>query len=496
MVQARQNEGLNALPRLSLSTSGGLGYDPALIDIGIVHIGVGAFHRAHQADYTDDAIRRGDRRWGILGASLRSPDTRDALAPQDFLYTLAESDDQGERCRVIGALRGILVAPEDPQALVEAMCLPSVKIVSLTVTEKGYCHDPATATLNPQHPDIVHDLANPHAPRSAPGFLVEALRARKARGLAPFTVLCCDNLPDNGRTVANVVTALAALRSPTLAAYIAEHVAFPATMLDRIVPATTDADRARIAATTGLDDAWPVVTEVYNNWVVEDHFPQGRPDWNATFVSDIAPFELMKLRLLNGAHSAMSYLGYLAGRETIAQCMEDEALAHYVAHLMHREVTPTLSVPPGADIEAYKQALLARFRNPGLRHRTWQIAMDGSQKLPQRLLGTIRDRLKAAQSIDGLALGVAAWMRYVTGIDEAGAPIDVRDPLKDELRARADAAGLVASRLAPALLGVEKVFGRDLPATPAFTTAVTQALDSLMTHGAKATYEEFRRTHP
>jgi fructuronate reductase len=480
------------MQRLSLTSFKALGYDPALLDIGIVHLGLGAFHRAHEADYTDAAIRKGDMRWGILGASLRSPDTRDALAPQDYLYTIAESDEAGERCRVIGALRGVLVAPEDPQALIEAMCLPSVKIVSLTVTEKGYCHDPATGELNEAHPDILHDLAHPDRPRSAPGFLVEAIRARKARGLPPFTVLCCDNLPANGRTVARVVARLATLRAPALGQYVAEAIAFPATMVDRIVPATTEADRARIAAATGFEDAWPVVTEAYNNWVVEDRFPQGRPQWDATFVSDIAPFELMKLRLLNGAHSSMAYLGYLAGHETIADCMNDAALAGFVAHLMHAEVTLTLPTPPGADIEAYKQALLRRFRNPGLRHRCWQIAMDGSQKLPQRLLGTIRDRLADGAPIDALALGVAAWMRYVTGVDEKGAAIDVRDPLRDELRTRADAAGLDAARLGTALLGVEKVFGRDLPANASFTAAVTRALDNLITRGSRVTYETYR----
>lgn len=484
------------MTRLSLRTCKTLPYDPAFADIGIVHLGVGAFHRAHQAAYTDAVLARGDKRWAILGASLRAPDTRDALKDQDWLYTLAQSDETGERCRVIACLRGVLVAPEDPQALVEAMCLPSVRIVSLTVTEKGYCHDPATGELNDQHPDILHDVTNPDSPRSAPGFLVEAIRARKARGLPPFTVLCCDNLPANGRTVAKVVTRLAGLRNPDLGAYVAEHVAFPATMVDRIVPATTDQDRARIAAATGLEDQWPVVTEAFTDWVIEDHFPQGRPDWDARFVTDIAPFETMKLRLLNGAHSAMSYLGFLAGRETVADCMQDEALAHFVSHLMNAEVTSTLTVPPGTDVSAYKQALLSRFRNPGLRHRTWQIAMDGSQKLPQRLLGPIRDRLKAGAPIDGLALGVAAWMRYATGLDETGGAIDVRDPLKDDLRAKADAAGLNAERLAPALLGLETIFGRDLPADPRFTTAVTSALDSLIRHGSRQTCENFRSAHP
>lgn len=479
------------MERLCRATARGLAYDPARLDTGIVHLGLGAFHRAHEADYTDAVLRRGDLRWGIMGASLRSPDTRDALAPQDYLYTIAESDEAGERCRIIGALRGVLVAPENPPALIEAMCRPSVKIVSLTVTEKGYCHDPATGELSEQHPDIVHDLGCPHRPRSAPGFLVEALRERQARGLPPFTVLCCDNLPENGRTVAKVVTRLAQLRNLALGRHVAEHVAFPATMVDRIVPATTDADRARIAAATGLEDAWPVVTEAYNNWVVEDNFPQGRPAWDANFVTDIRPFELMKLRLLNGAHSAMAYLGYLAGHETIASCMRDDALALFVAHLMDREVTPTLMVPPGADLDSYKRALLRRFRNPGLRHRTWQIAMDGSQKLPQRLLGSIRDRLKAGEPFDALALGVAAWMRYVTGTDESGRPIDVRDPLCGVLRARADAAGPDAARLAAALLSITEVFGHDLPAHPQFAAAVTRALDSLFRIGSRRSYETF-----
>jgi len=483
------------MPRLSRTTCPPLAYDPAALETGIVHLGVGAFHRAHMADYTDQAIAAGDLRWGILGASLRSPETRNALKPQDWLYTITESDETGERFRVIACLKDILVAPENPQALIAAMALPSVKIVSLTVTEKGYAHDPATGELNEQHPDIVHDLANPQAPRSAPGFLVAALRERRARGLPPFTVLTCDNLPANGRTVAKVVTRLATLVEPALGAWVAEHVAFPATMVDRIVPATTESDRARVAAATGLDDAWPVVTEIYNNWVVEDVFPQGRPAWGATFVSDIAPFELMKLRLLNGAHSTMSYLGYLAGRETIAACMGDDALAGLVAYLMHREVTSTLPVPPGADIESYKAALLRRFRNPALKHRTWQIAMDGSQKLPQRLLGTIRDRLRAGAPIDALALGVAAWMRYVTGIDEKGNAIDVRDPLSADLRARADAAGRDAGKLASSLLSMEQIFGRDLPANPVFSAAVTAALASLFHNGAQKTYEDFMRTH-
>jgi fructuronate reductase len=470
--------------------------DVSGLEAGIVHLGVGAFHRAQQAAYTDEVIQSGDLRWGTIGASLRAADTRDALQPQDWLYTLTEADQSGERLRVIGSLQGLLVAPDDPGALLEAMCMPSVKIVSLTVTEKGYCHDPAMGDLNEDHPDIQHDIANPDRPRSGPGFIARAIEMRRQRGLSPFTVLCCDNLPSNGRTARNVVARLGALRSRDLGSYIADAIAFPSTMLDRIVPATTDADRDKVAASLGLRDNWPVMTEVYTQWVVEDHFPAGRPDWAATFVSDVGPFETMKLRLLNGSHSCIAYLGYLSGYETVADAMHDQAIADFVKRFMDEEATPTLAVPAGTDVTGYKAALISRFRNPSLRHRTWQIAMDGSQKIPQRFLGTMRDRLKAGGSIDCLAMGVAAWMRYVAGIDEKSNPIDVRDPLRDELRKRADAAGLVAAQLAPALLNLEQIFGKDLAANQIFVNAVTSALGRLITHGARQTLSNMIRQHP
>ncbi len=481
------------MQRLSRITCPPLRYDPANLETGIVHLGVGAFHRAHQAAYTDDVLKTGDHRWGIIGASLRSAGARDSLSPQNFLYALSERDATGEYCRVIASLRGILVAPENPTALIEAMCQPTVKIVSLTVTEKAYCHDPASGELNEDHPDVRHDLAHPRTPRSAPGFLAAALRQRNRLGLQPFTVLCCDNLPSNGHTVRKVVGRLAALQDHGFGRWLAGTVAFPSTMVDRIVPATTGEDRTRIAASLGLHDAWPVVTETFSQWVIEDRFPQGRPDWAATFVNTVAPFEVMKLRLLNGAHSSLAYLGYLAGYETVAGAMNDAAFGHFIAHLMHNEVTPTLNVPPGADVAAYKQALLTRFRNPSLRHLNWQIAMDGSQKLPQRLLGTIRDRLRHNAPIPCLALGIAGWMRYVTGIDEKGAAIDVRDPLRDELRKRADWAGLDAAKLVSALLALEPVFGKDLGNHPGFTSEVTAALDSLIRLGARETLENLRR---
>lgn len=461
-------------------------YDRSAVAAGIVHLGIGAFHRAHQAVYTESVLAAGDRRWGIVGASLRSPDTRDALAAQDGLYALnirGESD----QLAVIGSVQAVLVAPEDPAALLNRMCQPGVAIVSLTVTEKAYCQQAATGSLDAAHADIRHDLANPAAPRSALGFLAAAIARRRAAGLPPFTVLCCDNLPSNGHTVHRLLTEYATLVSPDLAAYVRSEIACPDTMVDRIVPATTAEDRTRIAAALGLTDAWPVVTEPFTQWVIEDRFPAGRPAWEtagATLVADVAPFEAMKLRLLNGSHSALAYLGYLAGYQTVAETMQDTGIAGFVRRLME-DATPTLSLPAGWDVAGYKRSLIERFQNPALKHRTWQIAMDGSQKLPQRLLGPIRDRLAQGLSIDRHALAVAAWMRYVAGTDEAGRAIDVRDPLAAELATLAGSAGPVVARLAHALLSVAAIFGQDLPANPAFRDAVTAALARLYESGAR-----------
>ena len=466
-------------------------YDRAAVAAGIVHLGIGAFQRAHQAMYTEAAIAAGDTCWGIVGASLRSPAVRDALAPQDNLYALSVRGAEGERLQVIGALKEMLVAPEDPDALLRRLCDPAVKVVTLTVTEKGYCYDPATAALDEAHPDIAHDLAEPARPRTALGFLAEALRRRRRRSVPSFTVLCCDNLPHNGRTVAKIVARFAELRDRQLAGYIRNEVAFPATMVDRITPATTDEDRATISRQLGVEDTAPVVTEPFSQWVIEDRFPGGRPDWaiaGAEFVTDVAPYENMKLRLLNGSHSTLAYLGYLAGYETVSDTMQDANYRRLAEGVMDDAAT-TLKMPPGADVTAYKRALMERYANPALRHRTWQICMDGSQKLPQRLLGSIRDRLAAGAPVDRLVMGVAGWMRYVTGTDERGQPIDVRDPLSARLRQIADQAGMTAERLAPALLDVREIFG-ELAADPRFRDAVTAALGRIVANGAKAAVAE------
>lgn len=465
-------------------------YDRSRITPGIVHLGIGAFHRAHMAVYVDDLLKDNPD-WAIIGASLRRPDTKEALAPQDGLYTVAVRDAEGTHPRIIGSILDVLDANSQREELLALMASPAIRIVSLTVTEKGYCHDPATGELDERHPDIVHDLANPDAPRSAPGMLVEALARRRAAGIAPFAVMSCDNLPSNGATVKRIVTRFARLRDAALGAYV-EGVAFPGTMVDRIVPSTTDADRQTVAELIGAEDAWPIMTEPFTQWVIEDDFPAGRPPFEkagAQLVADVEPFERMKLRMLNGSHSTMAYLGYLAGYDYISDVMGDDDFVRLIHGLMTEEVMPTLDMP-GVDLGAYRDQLLERFRNPALKHRTWQIAMDGSQKLPQRLLGTIRERLAAGQDVERLGLGVAAWMRYVVGIDEKGDNIDVRDPLALRMQAIAADAGDDAEALYVGLSGLVEVFGTDLAENQRFAETVATHLDSLFEIGVKETVKE------
>lgn len=460
---------------------------PSATPAGIVHLGLGAFFRAHGAVYVAEAMARSGGNWGIIGVSLQSPGTRDRLAPQGWAYTALELGPEGETPQVVTVLRDVLVAPEDPQAVLDAMAAPAVRIVSLTVTEKGYCHEPSTGRLNADHPDIRHDMDHP-LPKSAPGFLVRALALRRDRGLPPFTVLCCDNLPENGRVVRGVVLDLARLIDPGLADWIAAHGAFPATMVDRIVPATTPADLDRLEALTGQRDEAPVMHEPFRQWVVEDHFVGGdRPDLAAVgvqMVTDVTPFEHMKLRMLNGTHSALAYLGYLAGHQTIADTVADPAFAGLLTRLWQDEIIPALTPPPGVDLGAYADALAARFANPAIRHRTWQIAMDGSQKLPQRILGTIAEGRAAGRAVPGLTLAVAAWMRYASGRDEAGGPIDVRDPLAPTLAGLWDED---AARTVQGFMTLEQVFPQALRADAGFVRDLSRTLHMLVERGARDT---------
>ncbi|MCG5481334.1 MAG: mannitol dehydrogenase family protein [Ensifer alkalisoli] len=457
-------------------------------DTGIIHLGLGAFYRAHGAIYFDEAMKRSGGDWGIVGVSLVRPDQRDLLRPQDFAYTAVELGPDGEKPQVISIINDVLVAPEDPQAVLDAMSAPATRIITLTVTEKGYCHEPSTGRLNREHPDIRHDLANPAGPKSAIGFLVRALERRRGEETRPFTVLCCDNLPENGRVVRGIVLEFAGLVDQGLAEWIAAGVAFPSTMVDRIVPATKPEDIERLAERTGVLDLSPVMHEPFRQWVVEDKFVDGvRPDFGAVgveLVADVTPYEHMKLRCLNGTHSSLAYLGYLSGHETISDTVADPVFAAFVRHLWSHEIVRVLEAPPGVDLGAYTESLFERYANPAIRHRTWQIAMDGSQKLPQRILGTVMENLAAGRVPQGLVLAIAAWMRYVGGLDEKGEPIDVRDPLAAELRALSDGA-VGAEEKVCALLGVGKIFPSELAGHAAFREALVESYRGLIEKGAR-----------
>ena len=462
-------------------------YDRSQLRSRIVHFGFGAFHRAHQALLTDRVLNNVGGDWGICEISLFSGDTlMSQLREQDHLFTVLEKGADGNQPIVIGAVHECLNARLDSlAAIIEKFCEPQVAIVSLTITEKGYCIDPATGKLDPTHPRIIHDLENPTLPQSAPGILVEALARRRERGLPPFTVLSCDNIPDNGHVVKNAVLGMAEKRSPALADWIADNVSFPGTMVDRIVPAATPESLAEIAAVLGVDDPCAISCEPFIQWVVEDHFVAGRPAWETAGVQmtdDVLPWEQMKLRMLNGSHSFLAYLGYLAGYAHINECMEDTAFREAARRLMLNEQAPTLRIKD-VDLTAYPDSLLERFANPALQHRTWQIAMDGSQKLPQRMLDGIRIHLERKTAWPLLALGVAGWIRYVSGTDERGDAIDVRDPLSDKIRTLV-AASSDAERV-NALLGLSEIFGHDLAQNSLFVEAISQAYQRIARHGAR-----------
>lgn len=462
-------------------------YDRNALRSRIVHFGFGAFHRAHQALLTDRVLNAKGGDWGICEISLFSGDTlMSQLRAQDHLYTVLEKGAEGNQPIVIGAVHECLNAKLDSlAAIIEKFCEPQVAIVSLTITEKGYCIDPATGKLDTQNPRIVHDLENPQEPHSAPGILVEALHRRRERGLQPFTVLSCDNIPDNGHVVKNAVLGMAQKRSPELAEWIAEQVSFPGTMVDRIVPAATEESLAEIARELGVDDPCAISCEPFIQWVVEDNFVTGRPEWELAgvqMVQDVLPWEQMKLRMLNGSHSFLAYLGYLAGYAHINECMEDDAFRDAARRLMLDEQAPTLRIT-GVDLTDYADSLIARFANPALQHRTWQIAMDGSQKLPQRMLEGIRVLIQRESRWPLLALGIAGWMRYVSGVDERGNPIDVRDPLSDKIRSLVESSS-DAERVS-ALLTLSEIFGIDLPNNPSFVAAVSDAYRRIAEDGAR-----------
>ncbi len=477
-----------ALPRLSDRTLAQArngtwagAYDRAAVEVGVVHLGPGAFHRAHQAPVFD-ALLAGDPRCGVSEIALRSDRVRQALAPQDGLYTLAELDAE-PRIRVVGAIREMLTAADSPDAALARLEDVRIRMITLTITEKGYCLTPA-GELDLDHPDIVADLARPPAPRSAIGWLVAGLRRRRSGGARGLPIVSCDNLTDNGGKLGRAVVALARAQDDLdLAAWVEGEIRFPSTMVDSITPATDDALRERVRGWIGLEDAWPIQRERFTQWVVEDRLGTGAPDLagaGVQLVTDVRPFEQAKLRLLNGAHSSLAYLGLLAGLRTVAEAMADAPLVGFVERLMREDIAPSLPDTPGLDLSAYIASILARFRNPAIAHQLAQIAWDGSQKLPFRLLGTVADALAAARPVARLAIPVAAWMVFAARRVRSGEALV--DPLADVIAA---IAGAPPERQPELFLAMDAVFPPALAADVRFRSAVIGAHRAL-THGRLA----------
>ena len=469
-------------------------YNPEKHGIGIIHFGIGAFHRAHQAVYTDRVLAKCGGDWRSIGVSLRNKVIRDQLSPQKGLYTLAIKNGSDTDYKVIGSIADVLHAPTNPTAVLNILGNEKIKIVTLTITEKGYCQDPATNALDMGHPNIKHDLKNPEKPRSALGFLYHGLKSRFQTHQSPLTIISCDNLPSNGRVLEALLWQFANGRDPALLNWIKNTIAFPCTMVDRIVPATMPEDRAEFTATTGLIDDGLVKSEVFTQWIIEDKFTTIRPQWEiagAEFVSDVTPYEDAKLKLLNGSHSALAYLGFLGGYTFIHEAMSNTNFEIFVDYLMKQEAAVSLNALKGFNPSQYADQLTARFKNAALQHKTYQIAMDGSQKLPQRLLGTIRHNLQNDLPYEACSLAVAAWIRYITGIDENGTKIIIQDPLAHKFNAITQNCTDDPQSIVENCLAIKEIFGDDLSRQPDFKKKLIFWLNRLLNEGSKKTISYF-----
>jgi mannitol 2-dehydrogenase len=488
MSQTLNLANLSALP----SGNARPNYDRAALRAGILHIGVGNFHRAHQAVYLDDLFNRGKNLdWALLGAGVRSGDEamRRALEPQDWLTTVVELEPGANAARVTGSMVGFVPVGEDARGIVEALDDPGLRIVSLTVTEGGYCIDPATNAFNPDHPEIRYDAAHIEAPKGVFGALVAALSRRRERGIAAFTVMSCDNIPHNGQVARDAVAGLADLIDPALAAFVREGVAFPNSMVDRITPATTHRERAMLTERFGIMDNWPVFCEPFRQWVLEDNFPTGRPsleEVGVTFTPHVAAYELMKLRILNGGHAAIAYPAALLGIHFVHDAMADPLVRGFLDKLEQDEIIPCVPPVPGVDLRDYYGLIAHRFANPDVGDTIPRLAQDGSNRQPKFILPSTRDRLKAGTDVTGLALESALWCRYCAATTDAGEPIALNDPNAQRLTPAAQAAKDDPS----AFLGLRDIFG-DVADAPAFRERFDTALRGLWRDGTRATLQRY-----
>ena len=472
-------------------------YDRGAVQPWIAHLGVGGFHRAHQAVYTDDLLRRGLDRWGICGVGITAADRRmqEALAQQDWLYTLVAASAEGLDVRVIGSMVRYLVAREDTRPVIERLAGEETRLVSLTVTENGYHHDPQTGELNLLVPEVAHDLDHPNEPQTVVGTLAAMLVWRFRGGRRPVTILSCDNLPGNGAILRGLVLGfLAEARLPEAdygaRGWVEEAVPFPNTMVDRITPFTTEDRRRSLEQQYGVRDNWPVFCEDFRQWVIEDRFATGRPPWEeagAQFVPDVHPYELMKIRLLNGSHSALAYLAYLLGHRDVDRAMADPDLRCFLRERYMEEVTPTLQPVPGIDLDAYKDGLVRRFANPAIRDQVTRLAMDGSKKVPNMIVKPLAETLRAGRPFGAMALALAGWIRFLAGTDEEGKAVVVEDPLAESLMAAARRGG----RDPRPFLALREIFGEEVPRARALVEALAGYLERLHAEGARRTLQGF-----
>lgn len=463
---------------------------------GIAHFGVGGFHRAHQAFYTDALMNKGrDLDWSICGIGLRPEDrkVRDDLAGQDYLYTLFELGDSDDtQSRIIGSISDMLLAEDSIQAVIDKLASPHIRIVSLTITEGGYCIDDSTGEFIAHLPQIQQDLAQPHAPRTVFGVLCAALAQRRANHTPAFTVMSCDNLPHNGNVARKALLAFAALSDPDLHDWIAANVSFPNAMVDRITPMTSNAHRLQLHDQLGIDDAWPVVCEPFIQWVLEDKFSNGRPAWETVGVQltdDVTPYEEMKIKLLNGSHLALTYLGFLKGYRFVHDTMNDPLFVAYMLTYMDKDVTPQLAPVPGIDLAVYKNTLVQRFSNQAIADQLERVCSDGSSKFPKFTVPTINRLIADGAELKRAALVVAAWALYLKGVDETGQTYAIPDPRAEFCQALVADDELIVQRL----LGVEEIFGTAIAQSAEFVAAFEWCLNSLREVGVSGTLESLAR---
>lgn len=464
-------------------------YDRSQVKTGIVHIGPGAFFRGHQAVYIDDVLKEGDLRWGICAVSLKSTSMRDALEKQDYLYSVVRQFASGDSARVIGSIKKAMVAYEDPQAVIDQMADPDIKLVTMTVTQKGYYYDGKSGQLDFDHPDIKQCLDETSDPVSTVGYLVAALDKRMKDGTAPFTVMSCDNLPGNGDVLRNVVLAYAGQKSKELRKWISENVAFPNTMVDRIVPQTTDAEIDKIAQDFNISDSWPIYTEPFRQWIIENKSSNDMPDIEesgALIVDDVIPFELMKIRILNGAHMALGPVGFLIGYDHSNTALMDSDVESFVDGFID-EAIATLGPVPGIDIQDYKQDIIDRISN--MPDDLTRLARNGSQKVQSRFLSPLKDAIAKDTPYDHIAFAVAGWMEYLKGFNADGQAFDINDG--EGVRMGLQDIARNNNGDPHPLLAVREIFGPDLSSHKAFIEKVEKALQSIEQDGMLTALRQF-----